>query len=306
MRDKKYLDLFEGMGDIWSYKSSIITLDKEKADIMESGAATPQRRIEVLKTLSDMGIWTIWRMRPFIIGLTSLDYEKQIETAASIGVKAISTEFFCLELRSLNSAKNKYNMISDVVGFDIIQFYKNISSTSEYLRLNRKIKEPYYKRMKELCDKYGINLHVSDAHGKEYTASGSCCGLPDNQNGDYALTKYSRAQFTNALKICRQKGEVSWDDIAKDDVWMTEMTPLEAPGFNTGSTYKREKKCQVSMYTFMRNAWNNPKDANSPYRYFQGIMYPDRLDKNNNIVYKFNPYACQPEDCSGCSRMCKG
>jgi hypothetical protein len=237
-----------------------------------------------------MGIWTIWRMRPFIIGLTSLDYEEQLKIAHEIGIKAISTEFFCLELRSMNVAKEKYDMISKVVGFDIVQFYKNISTTAGYLRLNRDIKEPYYKRMKELCDQYGISMHVSDAHGKEYTASGSCCGLPDNINGKPCLTRYSEAQFTNALKIARMKGEVTWDDIALEDTWMKGLHTQKAPGLNTGNNHKREQKCQMDLLTYMRNAWNNPKDANSPYRYFKCILKPVRLDANQNIIYKYNSY----------------
>jgi DNA repair photolyase len=290
LRNPKYLDLFRGMEKLWSYKASIITLDAEKSKIIEPGTPSPQQRAKVLETLGKMGIWTIWRMRPFIIGLTSLDYEAQLKLAHDIGVKAISTEFFCLELRSMGIAKDKYDLLSKVVGFDIVQFYKNISSTQGYLRLNRKIKEPYYKRMKELCDEYGINLHVSDAHGKEYSASGSCCGLPADANGKPCLTKYSEFQFTNALNIAKRKGEVTWDDISKEDVWAKNLQVLKAPGFNSGNNTRREQKCGVDFNTYLRNLWNNPKAGGSPYKYFQGIMYPDRLDENQNIIYKYKSY----------------
>ncbi len=290
LRDKKYLDLFKGMEKLWSYKASIITLNEEKSKIIEAGTPSPQRRIEVLKTLGEIGIWTIWRMRPFIIGLTSLDYEKQLKIAHEIKVKALSTEFFCLELRSMGIAKDKFNLISKIIGFDIIQFYKNISSTKGYLRLNRKIKEPYYKRMKELCDEYGISMHTSDAHGKEYCASGSCCGLPEDKNGKPCLTRYSEFQFTNALHLAKKNGKVYWNDIAKEDVWAKELSPIKAPGFNSGSNYKREKKCGVNFYDYLKNEWNNPKSSNSPYKYFQGIMHPIGLDNEQNIIYEYREY----------------
>ena len=289
LRDKKYLDLFEGMGDVWSYKASIITWNPKTAKVLEAGAPSPQRRAEVLETLGKMGIWTIWRLRPFIIGITDKDYEQQLEHAGKIGVKAISTEFFCLELRSINTAASKYAMMSKLCGFDIVQFYKNISVTNGYLRLNRKIKEPYYKRMRELCDKYGINMHVSDAHGKEYSDSGSCCGLPDGKDGKPCLTKYSEFQFTNALKIAKKKGYVTWDDIAPADNF-NNLTMLKAPGLNTGSNEKREKFCQVTLHQFMKNLWNEPNKPNSPYKYFQGILHPISLDKNKNVIYEFRPY----------------
>lgn len=290
IRNKKYLDLFKGMEKLWSYKASIITLDTKKSAIIEAGTPTPQQRVKVLETLGKMGIWTIWRLRPFIIGLTSLDYEKQLKVAGNIGVKAISTEFFCLELRSMGIAKAKYDIMSKVIGFDIVQYYKNISIGNGYLRLNRSVKEPYYKRMKELCDKYGIAMHVSDPHGKEYTASGSCCGLPDDKNGKPCLTNYSQFQFTNAMKIAKKNGTVTWDDIAQHDTFLKGLSCTKAPGFNTGGNYIREKRYQMDLYTFLRNLWNNPKAANSPYRYFQGILKPVKLDKNKNIIYKYVPY----------------
>lgn len=288
LRDKKYHDLFEGMGDVWSYKASIITLDAEKAKLMEAGAPSPQRRVETLHELHRLGIWTIWRMRPFIIGLTSLDYEEQIKTAAEIGCKAISTEFFCLELRSVNSARSKYEAMSKVVGFDIVSYYKSISTTSGYLRLNRAIKEPYYKRMKELCDQYGINLHVSDSMGKEYSASGSCCGLPCDKCGKPSLTNYHQGQFTNALHIAREKGFVTWDDIEPHIIGL-ESIPALTIHMNLPNHMAR-KMSGVSLKDYMKNCWNNPNESHSPYKYFKGALTPTGLDSKRNVIYKYVEY----------------
>jgi len=302
IRDPKYLELFEGMQDYWSYKASIITYDADAAKIVEAGTPTPEERLLVLKKLSEMGIWTILRMRPFIIGLTDKTYEQLMYKAAEYGIKAVSTEFFCLELRSVNSAKTQYDTLSNVVGFDIVQFYKNISSTQGYLRLNYSIKEPYIKRMQEICKETGMKLHVSDAHHKEKGESGSCCGLPDDDR-----FKFSKCQFTYALWYARKHGEVTWNDIAKHDVWLKEMTPMQAPGFNTGSNERREKEFSgVTMFEFMRNNWNNPKSNHSPYKYFQGVLIPDRLDNDGNIVYKYNKEKAKTDDplwsaCSACS-----
>ena len=289
LRDKKYTDLFEGMGDVWSYKASIITLDADKAKIMEANAPSPQRRIETLKKLSDMGIWTIWRLRPFIIGLSSLDYEEQLYTAAKIGCRAISTEFFCLEVRATKVAKTQFDIMSKVVGFDIVNYYKNISSTLGYLRLNRSIKKPYFDRMKQICDETGMNMSVSDAHGKEYTQSGSCCGLPDGKDGQPCLTKYSKCQFTEALKIARQKGEVCWNDIAQHDILFKGLKTDSYVKVNNVKGLKSIKKCQMDLITYMKNIWNTPNDNSSPYKYFKGAMVPDRLDEEGNIIYKYNP-----------------
>ena len=289
LRDEKYRQLFEGMGDVWSYKASIITLDAEKAKVMEANAPSPQRRIETLKTLSEMGIWTIWRLRPFIIGLSSLDYEEQLYTAAKIGCKAISTEFFCLEVRATKVAKSQFDIMSKIVGFDIVEYYKNISSTLGYLRLNRSIKKPFMDRMKAICEETGLNLHCSDAHCKDYTASGSCCGLPDDKDGKPCLTNYSRCQFTEALKIAKAKGEVHWEDIAQYDILFKGLKTDNYIKVNNVVGLKSEAKCQMDLITFMRNLWNSPSNNNSPYKYFAGILVPDRIDEDKNIIYKYDP-----------------
>lgn len=102
LRDDRYLDLFRQAKDLWHYKASIITLDPEKSKLIEQGAPTPQRRIEVLKKLHEVGTLTTWRMHPFIIGITDKDYEEQIRIAKEVGCQSITTEFFCLESRSFS------------------------------------------------------------------------------------------------------------------------------------------------------------------------------------------------------------
>lgn len=302
LRNEKYFDLFRGMQDYWSYKASIITYDEEKAKIIEAGVPSPEARLQVLKKLSDIGIWTIIRVRPFIIGLTSLDYQKLLRTAAEYGVKAVSTEFFCLELRSLGINKAKYDLISSVLGFDVIQFYKNISVGSGYLRLNRAVKEPYYIEMRKICDETGMKFHVSDSMGKEWGDSGSCCGLPCDESGKPSLTNYSQFQFTNALQIAKKKGFVTFDDIAVLDNWSTGVTL--GGNLKLGSNLKMKQYEDITIYEHVKNVWNSPNNGLSPYKYFQGVLVPEKLDENGNVVYKYNCYSKDYNKCEGCSGGC--
>lgn len=172
--------------------------------------------------------------------------------------------------------------MSKVVGFDILKFYRLNSRGAGYLRLNYDIKKKYAEEMHEACKKYGLRFYVSDAHHKEKCDNGSCCGLPCSMN-------YSRNQFTEAIVIAREKGEVTWGDISKGMDMFKKFDWGNAHGFNTGSAEKRAQFKGVTMYEWMRSKWNNPNDANSPYRYFDKVLYPVRLDKDGNIVYKFNP-----------------
>jgi len=48
---------------------------------------------------------------------------------------------------------------------------------------------------------------------------------------------------------------------------------------------KREK---WTLYDFIRNRWNQPNDSNSPYKYFNGVLIPSKIDENGDIIYKYN------------------
>jgi DNA repair photolyase len=285
LRNKKYWDAFMRNKENYHYKCSIITLNEKIAKVLEAGAPSPKRRLEVLKKLSDAGVETTLRLRPIIIGITNLDCVKLIELAAKAGVKSVSAEFFCLEMRANKLTKEKFKKISQLCGFDIIAYYKKLSKGSGYLRLNYNLKMKYLKPIKEACEKYGLRLHVSDAHHKELSCTGSCCGLPDNHP---TLSNYQKSQFTNAIVIARKKGQVKFSDISEDFKWLKSFKWCKASGFNTGGNHNRLKKQDFSMYEYMRNAWNKPNCGHSPYKYFDKALIPSGVDKNGDIIYKYN------------------
>ena len=113
-----------------------------------------------------------------------------------MGASALSTEFLCLDVRS-KTLKQWLPKMNELCGFDIMAFYKKYSVQHGYLRLNRKIKEPFFNNMRDTCLEVGMRFYVSDAHFKEMCANGSCCGLPTNWN-------YSRGQFCEALQIAKK------------------------------------------------------------------------------------------------------
>ena len=176
-KDPKYQELFKD-ADNWNMKFSIITLDEKDAARIEQGVPSPYERLEAMKiynSLSKGG--TTLRLRPFIVGVTDKTYLELIVKANEAGATAVTTEFFCLEIRSINNAKEHYKIISECAGFDIVEFYRKYSNGSGYLRLNRKIKEKYVHKMRDLCHELGMRFYVSDAHFKECCDNCSCCGL---------------------------------------------------------------------------------------------------------------------------------
>lgn len=293
--DQRYTSLFEG-ADNWNMKFSIITLDEKMAAKIEQGVPSPKARLEAMKVYSQLnrGEATL-RLRPFIIGVSSKDYKDLIVAAHDAGATAVTTEFFCLEARSVVARKN-YEIISECAGFDIFDFYKKYSSGSGYLRLNRKVKEKYIREMDELCQKLGMRYYVSDAHFKETCTGSCCCGLPEDPRYNY-----SRGNFSYALQLCRRNGKVTFAEIDAD------MRHLDFPygkaeGFNTISVEHRAKFEYMTMRDYLRYLWNNPYAGQSPYTLFGGVMKPSGKDSNGDIIYTFDGTKTYISPCQSCQK----
>lgn len=209
IKDKKYLDLMIKAKKNIAYMSSIITYDEEVTKVLEAWTPSPARRFEVLKTLSDNWIYTVLRLRPYIIGITNKTIDKTLLEAKKAGVKAISTEFFCLEVRANEKVKENYKRISKLCWFDIVNYYKNNANTQWYLRLSRKTVQPYIDELISKAKAYWIKVSISCPKNKHQWSSVSCCGLPEN---DPILWKVHKWQYVHALQVV-----VKQDD--KIDEW---------------------------------------------------------------------------------------
>lgn len=277
--DDRYMNLMKGAGAFWNVMVSIITLDEDKARVVEVLAPSPTERLKAIERLAKVGIPVTLRLRPFIIGVSTPSYLDVIRRAKDAGATAMSTEFLCLEGRASTAAQRRFAAISRVAGYDILKMYRSHSATCGYYRLNREIKEPYIKAMQAEAHSLGMRFAVSDAHFKELSDTGSCCGLPDG-------FKYHEGKFTQALQIAKEKGEVGWSDIEPLIVGM-DFRWVSAQGFNTGSTERRAQFYHATMKEWMRQKWNDVKAGQGPYRYFGGVLVPDRVDDKGDVVYKY-------------------
>lgn len=282
--DDRYRSLFYKQ-DNWNTKISIINLDTGRAKKMEKGVKSPTERLQAISELVKLNnAGVTLRLRPFIIGLSdkNSEYLELIKQACSMGANAVSTEFFCMEGRADERLKDRYRQMSEIIGFDIYDFYKKYTTyASGYMRLNKNIKLKYTKKMKALCDNLGMRFYVSDAHNKEFCHNGSCCGLSEEWN-------YSRGQFTEALIIAKRNGIVKLCDISKDLQMYKGFLWGSASGFNTNSAKTRIKRKNFTMYDYIRNIWNTPNNRRSPYKYFEGALTPVGIDEEKNVIYKYN------------------
>ena len=281
--DDRYMSLIEGQKN-WNFKFSIITLDEAKAKIIERGVPTPYQRLEAIRRIAEAGAGgATLRLRPFVIGVSTPTYLDLIREAAQRGATALSTEFFCVEQRS-PILKEYMPTLNELCGFDLMEFYKKYSVSAGYLRLNRKVKEPFMRNMKALCDELGMRFYVSDAHFKELCCNGSCCGLPPTWN-------YSRGQWCEALQIAKNnpEGIVKFTDVSKDIQALVSQFPwVRAEGYNCNSSEKRAKFEGMSMADYMHWLWNNPQSGQSPYKLFEGALQPVGKDENGDLIYKYN------------------
>lgn len=281
-KDERYMSLVRKHAHNWHFKISIITSDKEKARKIEIDVDSPQERLQAIKRLSSCGCHVTLRLRPYIIGVS--DPENLIPLAKAAGADSVTTEFFCMEQRATEGLKNKFKEIGEVAGFDIYDFYKKNSSTHGYYRLNYKYKKPILDKMKEIALNNKMRFYVSDAHGKHLCSNCSCCGLPDDWN-------VNKGQYTQALLIAKKRDNhlVYWDDIKDDAIRVFGLTnSLSTYAMNEGTSSNRAKNYNKGLYDLLKEYWNNPESAHSPYKYFEGILYPVGLDNNNNVIYKFN------------------
>jgi len=280
--DERYRELFRGQ-DNWNTKFSIINLDTDRAKRMEKGVPSPMERLQAMSDLSKLNKGGVTlRLRPFIIGFSDKndEYLDLIRLGKEHGATAVSTEFFCLERRADERLRNRYEMMSDIVGFDILKFYKKYSHGSGYIRLNYGIKKKYFEKMEELCKKLDMRFYVSDADHKGKCHNGSCCGLDESWN-------YSRGQFTEAIVIAKRNGKVYWHDIEKDVLPYKKFLWNQAFGYNTGTTFARANRLNYTMYDYVREQWNTPNSPRSPYKYFSGVLMPVGLDENKNVIYEY-------------------
>ena len=285
--DPRYVELFRD-NKKWNCKFSIITENPEHAAAIEVGVPSPQERLRAIEKYASLNAGgATLRFRPFIIGVSDKTYVSLIEHAADAGATACSTEFFCVETRN-TASQEKFKVINEIAGFDIMEFYRRYSLGSGYLRLNRKVKAPFIMKMKETCDRRGVRFYVSDMDFKDACHNGSCCGLSEDWN-------YSRGQLTEAICIARKKGTVRWSDIKEDvELLFSGFQYERGQGLNTNSAMNRAKYINMTLAQQVHYMWNSPKLANSPYGIFRGSLEPvmDAMgnvarDESGDIIYRY-------------------
>jgi len=272
--DERYINFFKNNKN-FHVKFTLITTNEKKAAFLEKRAPSPKKRLKAIENIAKLNPGGITlRLRPYIYGVSD-NHKELISRAVDSGIDSVSLEFFCFDYRI---TKENYKILCDISGYDIANFYKTFTSNKgSPLRLNRNIKRDVVEDIRQLCESKNIKLFVSDCHFKEKSYHSCCCGVPENFN-------FCKGHFCNAVLLCKDNKRVGWDDISCE---MVHFENVKYALFNE----KCETRAMYHGFTikdFLHFLWNNPDHSLSPYKIFEGIMTPESLDENGNIVYKYN------------------
>jgi len=294
-----YVKLFEKYGDQsnFAFQISIVTNSDKMAQKVEIGNPSTTKRLEALKMLSDMGYWTILRLRPFIMGLTDIGLDELLDRAKECGISGISTEWFALDARSNEGMKRRFRWLGDLMGTQQLQkYYSTLSPSSRggYMRLNRKVKEPYVKQIYKFCVENDITCGISDPDFKELNTSGSCCGMPDDFPKNRKLENWTRNQITYHIKRARQRyhqtgqpvylrfNEVYGEESYLDNIELAQehVSVINKP---------RAERKAITQRHILQEHWNNLRSPQNPRNYFHGKLMPVNTDENGNLIFKYEP-----------------
>lgn len=280
-KDPRYMSLFERHTHNWHVKVSIITSDEKKARQMERGVPTPKERIEAIRRLSEIGISTTLRLRPYIIGLSG-DWKELIHDAAEAGAKSVTTEFFCLDMRADDDLKERYRRMSEIVGYDIYDYYKKFSTHNGYKRLSEGIKRPIITAMRDYAHSLGLRFNVSDAFCRDLNDSVNCCGVPPDW-------KTVETHFGGAILDAKRSGKlISFDDYSDEiQKLFGGFLYRRACEFNSCSCRVRAQYKTATMADYIKYHWNHPSSQKSLAKMYGSIMRPVGISPSKNVIWKY-------------------
>ena len=306
--EKEYVSLFEQYSKQknFAFQVSIITADEELAKVVEVGVPSPSKRIEALGMLSDMGYWTILRLRPFIIGISDSHLDELLERSLKAGINAVSMEFFAMDARCSDGMRKRYEWLSGVIGVGggaegLSDYFKKLSPSERggYKRLNRLVKEVYVRKVYEFCQKNNLVFACSDPDFKELNMSGSCCGMPDHFPGNPLLENWSRSQLTYHIKECRLKYHRTKElpTLTFEEVYGNSTSPealyLDSKVLSQDHVSVigqcNAVRMNLTHRIIIQRQWNNLNSPANPRNYFHGKLMPNGVDSEGNLTYVYNP-----------------
>jgi DNA repair photolyase len=265
---------------------------------LEIGCPPTSKRLEALAMLSEMGYWTVLRLRPYIIGITDRHIDQLLQKAYDARINGITMGYLCVDVRASGGAKLRYKHIAKMMGVkgSLIKHYKELSHPERgaYLRANRLLKEEHSKGLYLFCKENGILFSNSDPDFKELGMTGNCCALPHTGLND-GLMNWTKNQTTHYLIEARRryakKGKCR--KFRFSEIFSQDATYLDEVQFGNehvgviGRT--TGERAVITLRDLLREQWNNLGSGGNPRNFYAGKMLPIGKDDEGDLVYRYNP-----------------
>lgn len=282
---KPYLDAFSENPSLFWVAWSIISIDDDILTRIDRYAPNATERLKAMKVLSKLGIKNSLRLRPIFPGITDSTpkhpkaWRDLLRRSADAGAKAVSMEFVFVPQPITADLKNSWDKIKNMVGFDIVSWYKKTSIHGSCLRSSRAWKEDLTFAIRDEAHKLGMTFGISDPHWKELNDSGCCCGiLPD----DPVFGGWQRTQAVQAILDAKAGKKI----VARDYVpfWAKDVMKADLVVM-TGAKNAFDRATET-WEDKLRQTWNDLQGARGPLHYFGGCLYPVGK-KDGDVVYEY-------------------
>lgn len=159
----------------------LTTLDAKMAAVLEPYAASPQERLEQMRSLAAAGISTMGRADPIIPGVTDGDavFDDLCSALQSVGVDSLAAGILFLRPPIVHSLKK--NLADECLRTKILEPFKSATSLaihaekSSIKALSSETRRAIFGRLKTVAQSHGIRTYPCGCKNPDITDS--CCQI---------------------------------------------------------------------------------------------------------------------------------
>lgn len=238
---------------------SFSTMNDKLASYIEPHAPSPTIRLRTLDKLSNLGIWTVARLQPFLYPKEQIN-DEGLRSLANVGVKHVTLEHLRIPTNSKLSTRMS---LWNALGVNLLETYRNLGIKHSRINyeLNSEIKLHNILKAKNIIHKYGMSFGSGDNdfhHASDYFC---CCGVPADKS---EFSNIYKGNIGYAAYKSLKTGTVSFSCI--DEEWQPKGSVREYINSD----------CRInnlnSIKELFRFKIKNPTTSNSPISFY-GIQY---------------------------------
>lgn len=272
----KYFDL---IGEVnknsrFYFDMTLMGLDDDKVRKVEPTAPLPSERLEIIDRLTEMGVPVIISCRPFMRGITDVDWDEYIETLCQKGVEAIHIRQFYVFGTLLKKWKGWVEENKDV----LVKYGGGYKYDPSYL-------DGFFERAMEIAEPYGTDIvgHSSRTFDKSHKMDIDALGEEDKKYFfPYTILPIWRMATDGVPKL------ITYDDFEQKVIKPNEPDPL------------LDTKINIDFYSFILfyikcTQTKNRVVTSLPFRevlrraLWEGTGYKDALAMKPKDVYRIDP-----------------